>query len=112
VVQIHSPRPFFSTIYITRGRHENPQGARSETKRSCLTSVGRRGSLFLEFITLQREVRVTDHPVFEKVRTGLGFWKKNQKARFKHWQYLDPTWSSCFLSSHENGSRSSRNQPK
>jgi hypothetical protein len=45
--------------------------------------VGRKRSLFFEFIVLQRKVRFTDHPVFEKVGTGSGFWKKNQKARFK-----------------------------
>jgi hypothetical protein len=45
--------------------------------------VERKLSLFLEFIALQRKVRFTDHPVFEKVATGSGFWKKNQKARFK-----------------------------
>jgi hypothetical protein len=43
--------------------------------------VERKRSLFLEFIALQRQVRFTDHPVFEKVATGSGFWKKNQKAR-------------------------------
>jgi hypothetical protein len=45
--------------------------------------VGRKRSLFFEFIALQREVRFTDNPTFEKVGTGSGFWKKNQKARFK-----------------------------
>jgi len=39
--------------------------------------------LSFEFIALQSEVRFSDHPVFEKVGTGSGFWKKNQKARFK-----------------------------
>jgi hypothetical protein len=39
--------------------------------------VGRKRSLFFEFIALQRKVRFTDHPVFEKVGTGSGFWKKN-----------------------------------
>jgi hypothetical protein len=43
-------------------------------------SVGREGSLFLEFFALQREVRSTDHPILEKVGTGSGFWKKNQEA--------------------------------
>jgi hypothetical protein len=54
-----------------------------ETKRSCLVSVGRECSLVFGLSTLQRKVRFTDHPVFEKVGTGSGFWKKNQKARFK-----------------------------
>jgi len=39
--------------------------------------------LFFEFIALQREVRFTDNPIFEKVGTGSGFWKKYQKAWFK-----------------------------
>jgi hypothetical protein len=45
--------------------------------------VGRKRSLFFEFIALQQKVGFTDHPVFEKAGTGSGFWKKNQKARFK-----------------------------
>lgn len=42
-------------------------------------SVGHEHSLFLEFIALQREVRFTDHPIFEKVGTGsiLGETNKN-----------------------------------
>jgi hypothetical protein len=54
-----------------------------KTKRSCLMSVGRERSLSFEFIVLQRKVRFTDNQVFEKVGTGSGFWKKNQKPRFK-----------------------------
>ncbi len=62
---------------------KNPESAWLETKHSCLMPVGRKRSLFFEFIALQRKVRFTDHPVVEKVGTGSGFWKKNQKARFK-----------------------------
>jgi hypothetical protein len=39
--------------------------------------------LSFEFIALQQEVRLTDNPIFEKVGTGSGFWKNNQKTRFK-----------------------------
>jgi hypothetical protein len=45
--------------------------------------VRRERSLFFEFIALQPEVRFADDPIFEKVGTGSGFWKKNPKARFK-----------------------------
>src|ERR1700732_4822184 len=58
----------------------NPQSAWLETKHSCLMPVGRKRSLFVQFIALQPKVRFTDHPVFEKVGTGSGFWKKNQKS--------------------------------
>jgi hypothetical protein len=54
-----------------------------ETKHLCLTPLGRKRSLLFEFIALQRKVRFTDNPFFEKVGTGSGFWKKNQKARSK-----------------------------
>jgi hypothetical protein len=74
---------FRSTIYIKRERLEYAKSSSSETKRSCLMSVGRKRSLFIEFISLQRKVHFTDHPVFEKAGTGSGFSKKNQKARFK-----------------------------
>ncbi len=85
MVQIHSPRPIFleSTIYTTLERPENAKSAWLETKHSCLMPVGRERSLFFELIALQWEVRVTDNPIFEKAGTGSGFWKKNQKARFK-----------------------------
>jgi hypothetical protein len=59
---------------------KNPESAWLETKHSCLMPVGRKRSLYFEFIALQRKVRFTDHPVFEKVGTGSGFWKKNQEA--------------------------------
>jgi hypothetical protein len=62
---------------------KNPERAWLETKHSCLMPVGRKRSLFFEFIALQRKVRFTDDPFFEKVGTGSGFWKKNQKARSK-----------------------------
>jgi hypothetical protein len=85
MVQIHSPRPFLlaSTISITGKSREHPKSAWYETRRSCLMSVGREGSLCFEFIALQREIHVTDNPLFEKVGTGSDFWKKNQKRRFK-----------------------------
>jgi hypothetical protein len=51
VVQIHSPRPLFLNQRFTP--HENPKGAWSETKHSCIASVGRERSLSFEFIALQ-----------------------------------------------------------
>jgi hypothetical protein len=85
VVQIHSPRPLFleSTICVTGKSRENPKSAWYEAKHLCLMPVGRKRSLFFEFIALQRKVRFTDDPFFEKVGTGSGFRKKNQKARSK-----------------------------
>jgi hypothetical protein len=85
MVQIHSPRPLFleSTICVTGKSRENPKSAGYETKHLGLIPVGRKRSLFFEFIALQRKVRFTDDPFFEKVATGSGFWNKNQKARSK-----------------------------
>jgi hypothetical protein len=74
---------------------KNPESAWLETKHSCLMPVGRKRSLFFEFIALQRKVRFTDHPVFEKVGTGSGFWKKNQKARFKSLRSAKMSFCYC-----------------
>jgi hypothetical protein len=41
--------------------------------------VGSKRSSFFEFIALQRKVRFTDDPVFEKVGTGSGFGTKIKK---------------------------------
>ena len=58
--------------YITSERHENAKSAWAETKHSCLIPVGRKRSLFFGFSALQRKVRFTANPFFEKIGTGSG----------------------------------------
>jgi hypothetical protein len=85
MVQIHSPRPNFfeSATYNFGNSRKSAMSAWYQTKRSCLNPAGRERSLFCECIALQRNVRFADNPIFDKVGTASGFWKKNQKARFK-----------------------------
>src|SRR5580658_2791838 len=49
---------------------KNPESAWLETRHPLSHAVGRKRSLFFEFIALQRKVRFTDNPFCEKVGTG------------------------------------------
>jgi hypothetical protein len=77
-----APTTYFweSTIYTTRARHETAKSAGSETKRSCLLSIGRERSLFFEFMALQREVRFTGNPILGKSSTRLTLWDEKPKS--------------------------------
>jgi hypothetical protein len=87
--EVEGSNPFAPTtlfrinnLYHTRATRKCEERL-ARNQASLFHALGRKRSLFFEFIALQREVRFTDNSVFGKVGTGSGFWRKNQKAQSK-----------------------------
>jgi hypothetical protein len=83
--EVEGSNPFAPTtlfrinnLYHTRATRKCEERL-ARNQASLFHALGRKRSLFFEFIALQREVRFTDNSVFGKVGTGSGFWRKIKK---------------------------------
>jgi hypothetical protein len=84
MVQIHSPRPNFSSrIIILRRKFCCSCEFFCVLGALLFKLFGRYQSFSSEFIALRREFHFTASPFLEKLGTGSRFWEKNQKPKLK-----------------------------